>query len=226
MRDHAEHAENVGAYLLGALPALEAELFERHVMGCASCRDELERLRPAADALSRAVPQFPASPELKASIMAEVQAERAARPRRHRLPRMRPAMAWVCAAVILLVGVLAGYGVSALDGDDDPRIVAAQIDDARLPDAGATLLAAADDDGAAVLSVNGLPPAAGDQVYVVWVQRGSEVIFESSFNPRPDGSAKAGLESLEGVDRVMVTRERSPGVSAPSEEPVISVATG
>jgi hypothetical protein len=52
------------------------------------------------------------------------------------------------------------------------------------------------------------------------------VIFESSFNPRPDGSAKAGVESLEGVDRVMVTRERSPGVSAPSEEPVISVATG
>lgn len=230
MKDHEQYAENVGAYLLGALPELEAEVFERHAMGCASCREELERMRPAAEALPRAVPQVAPPPELREAIMREVRGHAfavPAAPRRRlpRLPRIRPAMAWVSAAVIIVAGVLAGVGASSLlGGDDESRVVAADVDRQRLPDASATLLVP-DEDGAAVLSVHGLRPAVGSQVYVVWVQRGSEVIFESSFNVRPDGSGKAAVESLEGVDRVMVTRERSPDVAAPSESPVISVAT-
>jgi len=48
---HEIHAESVGAYLLGALEDVEAANFERHLEECPVCRDEVECLRPAADAL-------------------------------------------------------------------------------------------------------------------------------------------------------------------------------
>src|SRR5918999_679796 len=63
-RDHASYREDIGAYLLGALTDLERQAFERHMAGCAECRDELERLRPGADALPRSVEQVEPPPGL------------------------------------------------------------------------------------------------------------------------------------------------------------------
>ncbi|MEX2195555.1 MAG: anti-sigma factor [Thermoleophilaceae bacterium] len=231
-----EHTENVGAYLLGALPELEVEVFERHVMGCASCRDEVERLRPAAEALPRAVPQLAPPAALREAIMQEVRGEAAAasaveparepRPRRPSL-RLRPAMAWVSAAFIILAGVLAGYGGSMLlDDDDGARTLSASVDQLRVPEAGGSLIVPGGDGEVAVLSVHGLRETIGEQVYVVWSQRGNERVFESSFNVRPDGSGRAAITDIEGVDLVMVTRERSAGVRAPGEEPILTVETG
>ena len=74
-RDHTEYREEIGAYLLGALTDLERQAFERHVAGCAECRDELERLRPAADALPRSVEQVEPPPGLKTSLMDVVESE-------------------------------------------------------------------------------------------------------------------------------------------------------
>ena len=226
MNDREHHNDDVGAYLLGALPDLDAEVFERHVMGCAACRDEVERLRPAADALPRAVPQLAPPPGLKASLMREVRGPQAERAATRRRPwRLRPAMAWVSAAVIVLAGALAGYGGSRLlEEDEGARTLAATVDRSRVPDASASLIVPEDGE-VAVLSVHGLRQTAGDQVYVVWAQRGTELIFESSFNVRPDGSGKAAIEGIEDLDRVMVTRERSSGVAAPGEDPILTVDT-
>lgn len=231
MSDHERHTENVGAYLLGALPELEAEAFERHVMGCASCRDELERLRPGAEALPRSVPQYNPPPELKRSVMAEVRQEavaRAPRTRRLRLParpRLRPAMAWVSAAVVL-AGAVVGFGASTLVGDDgDVRTVTAAVDHVRAPGGSGRLIIPEGGD-VAVLDVHGLRRTAGAEVYVVWVQRAGQPIFESSFDVRPDGSGKAAIDGIEGVERVMVTKERSPDVAAPTDQPVLSVPLG
>jgi anti-sigma factor RsiW len=231
MTNHEHHDDNAAAYLLGALSELEAEAFERHIMGCADCRDEVERLRPAADALPRAVSQVTPPPGLKASLMREVRGAEAQpatsrRPaRRLRSLRARPAMAWVSAAFIILAGVLAGYGgARLLDEDEAARTLAADVDRSRVPGAGASLIVPEDGE-VGVLSVHGLRPVPGDQVYVVWAQRGTEVIFESSFNVRPDGSGKAAIEGIAGLDRVMVTRERSPGAVAPGEDPILTVDT-
>ena len=92
-RDHQEYEENVGAYLLGALPELEAEVFERHLETCSGCRRELEQLRVASEALPRAVEPVLPPPELKEALMKTVWAEAAereeARPkRRWALPRL------------------------------------------------------------------------------------------------------------------------------------------
>jgi anti-sigma factor RsiW len=43
----AEH-DNGAPYLLGALDDSEREAFEVHLEECADCREEVERLRPAA----------------------------------------------------------------------------------------------------------------------------------------------------------------------------------
>src|SRR2546421_586661 len=86
---HERYSEDLGAYLLGALPDLEAEALERHAMHCDACRDELERLRPAADALPHSVEQHEPPPSLKRSLMAAVESDvraagRASRGRRER----------------------------------------------------------------------------------------------------------------------------------------------
>lgn len=228
MRSHEEHAEDIGAYLLGALPDAEAEAFERHAADCPLCRDELERLRPAAEALPRAVPQVAPPPALKAAIMADVRGEAAVPPRRTSwsalrlaLPRLRPFPAWAGATAVLVLGALSGYGAARLADGDEARILSARVDPRGAQGASASLLVP-EGDGAAVLSAQGLESGG---LYVAWVQRGDEVIYESSFNARPDGSAKAAVESLAGVDRVMVTRERSAAVSAPGGPPVITVST-
>jgi anti-sigma factor RsiW len=74
-RDHTQYREEIGAYLLDALTDLERQAFEQHVAGCAECRDELERLRPATDALPRSVEQVEPPPGLKTSLMEVVERE-------------------------------------------------------------------------------------------------------------------------------------------------------
>ena len=67
---HEIHEQSIGAYLLGALDDAEAPAFEHHLDECPVCRDEVERLRPAVDALPRSVTPLAPSPELKVSLMA------------------------------------------------------------------------------------------------------------------------------------------------------------
>lgn len=229
-RAHEEYEENIGAYLLGALTDLEAEVFERHLMGCESCRAEVERLRLAADVLPRSVTPMRAPPELKASLMEIVNEEAAAakgRKRRRvalpRMPRVRPALAWVSAAFLLAVGVAAGWALTRVADDDSGRTLAAIVDGSRIAQASGSLEVAEGDDGA-VLRMQGLPQPPPGRVYQVWLQRGDEVRPRALFTPRADGTGEAGIaDDLDDYDAVLVTRERRGGAAAPSEEPVVSV---
>lgn len=225
-RDHDEHVESLGAYVLGALPSLEAQVFERHMMGCDSCQDEFRRLSQAADALPRAVTPYQAPASLKASLMETVRAEAArtqpqrepARQRRSWLPRLRPAFALAGAVVVAAIAV---YGLS-LDGDE-ARTVSAQVDAQRLPQGSASLAIPEGDEGA-LLSVEGLPDPGPGRVYQVWVERGEKVVPVSIFSVDASGAGTAGVPgSLDDVKTVMVTRERRGGAEAPTEPPVLSV---
>jgi hypothetical protein len=231
-RDHTEYREEIGAYLLGALTDLERQAFERHVAGCAECRDELERLRPAADALPRSVEQVEPPPGLKTSLMEVVEREarerpgaRAARqraPRRIRLPSLagfRPALV----AAALALGVVAGFGVAQL-GDDDARTVAATVDEGRLPDASGSLRIQGDGEDGAILRVHGMPPPGDDRVYQAWVQRGGMVVPQPTFDVGADGGGAVAVpDDLSGAEAILVTREARGGAPAPSERPLIRV---
>ena len=135
-RDHTAYREEIGAYLLGALTDLELQAFEHHMESCAQCRDEVERLRPAAEALPRSVEQVEPPRSLRTSLMDVVAKEARERPaaraprrslRERLLPRglLRPALV----GAALAVGLLAGFGVAQLGGEegDEVRTFAATV---------------------------------------------------------------------------------------------------
>jgi anti-sigma factor RsiW len=222
MSTHADQVENVGAYALGALPELDAQVFERHLMSCDECQEELLRLNEAVEALPRSVAPHKPPPSLKASLMDVVnkEAEPTRRRRRFVVPQFRPAIAWAAAACVLALGI--GYGLSEL-GDDEAstRTLSARVDDQRLPGATGSLSVS---DSGSVLSVEGMPDAGRGRVYEVWVERDGEVEPASIFDVNDRGSGAAAVPgSLEDVDAVMVTREKRGGVEQPTEMPVIRV---
>lgn len=247
--DHDRYADSVAAHLLGALPELEEQAFARHVMGCAPCRDEVERLRAAVEALPRSVTPLRPPPDLRRSIMDAVAADLSgagdetapARPAlvarvRERFrsagvgPRLRPAAAWVSAAVLLAAGVVAGLATDELlGGEPDDRRVAATVDESRLVEGSGTLLVPEADDPA-VLSVNGvptLPDANTNGIYQVWLVRGDERIPAALLSVGADGSGAATIpQGVDDADAVWVTRERAGGSRAPTEPPVMSVSLG
>lgn len=231
-RDHSEYEENVGAYLLGALPELEAEVFERHLATCGICHEEVERLRVAADALPRSVEQLPAPEALKTSLMDVVNAEAAPPPKlrepllRRLLPgpALRPVAAGACALVLLALG--AGIGVLVSGGSGgSTRTVAASFDSTP-PMARATgnLVVPSGDSHMATLRLHGMPSLPRNQTYQVWVRRRGEMVPQAIFNVGDDGNALTAVgDDLTGADAVLVTREPAGGSRAPSGAPLVRV---
>jgi hypothetical protein len=234
MTDHDRYEQDIGAYLLGALPPLEAEVFERHLMGCEECQTEMQRLRPAAEALPRAVEAFEPPPSLKRSLMDVVEREAAAttepaRPAGRERPARRDRIGWLrglrpqlaigLASVFLLAGVALGIALTA--GGDGSETLTATVDRSRLP--AATSARVETDGDLATLRVSGLPLPPRGEVYEVWVERDGDVRPAGAlFEPGRDGSGSAAIPGgVDGVDRVMVTREATGGADEPTEMPVI-----
>jgi anti-sigma factor RsiW len=228
---HDTHGGDAAAYLLGAMPDLERQAFERHLATCSTCREELEQLRPAADALPRSVTPVRPPEGLKRAVMEAVEAEApaSAPPRRlrDRLPSLvsrGPAVAWVSACFLLLVGLAFGaVGASLLSGDDGRRITA-ETDSVRVPEATGSLTVSSDASEGAILRVHGMPSLSPRETYQVWVQRNGEVVPQSIFNVGPSGDGAAAVPAdLEEADAVLVTREPAGGARAPSGRPMVSV---
>ncbi|HEX8743882.1 MAG TPA: anti-sigma factor [Thermoleophilaceae bacterium] len=235
--DHERYEQDAGAYLLGALPPLEAEVFERHLIRCEDCQRELARLRPAAEALPRSVEPFDPPPSLKASLMEIVEAEARPAPRPERsaargaapswlgraLAGLRPRPALALAAIALLLGLVAGLGLAGGDEEAGTREVAASVDRTRLPGGGARLEVAEAGGAPATLRVTGMPMAPRGEVYEVWIERDGEVRPAGAlFAVGRDGRGSAAIPGgVDGVERVMVTRERAGGAARPTEMPVI-----
>ena len=229
----SEHAfkDDIGAYLLGALSELEHRGFERHLAGCAECREQVERLRGAADALPRSVEQLEPPPGLRAALLAEV----GATPEREREPgalrrlfavprRLSPSVAWAGAAALLVIGALGGVGLSQALSGDEVRTISATAQDRTLARAGGALSISGDGEKGAILRVTGLPQPTGGDVYQAWVQRGRAMTPEPTFEVGEDGrGAVAVPDDLSDADAVLVTREKRGGSPAPTSAPLLRV---
>jgi anti-sigma-K factor RskA len=226
--NHEELREGLGAYALEALSPQERDEVAAHLETCADCRAEFEVLRPAVDALARAVTPVSPPPSLRAQLLDAVRADsttEADRPTwrlRLSLPRLGR-LAPVAAAGLVVVGVALGYLAAGLS--EGTRRVAAQVDAARLPEAGGSMMMPVDGDP--VLTLHGMPADGGaSRVYQLWVRRDGEVVPDSVFEVRADGSAAAAVtEELDEGDLVLVTREPRGGSHTPSEQPVVTVDT-
>jgi anti-sigma factor RsiW len=228
MSDHVRHEDDAAVYLLGALTDGERADFERHLADCAACRETMDALSPAADALPRAVEPLDAPDSLRRSLMEVVGREarrrrapaRGLRLRGALLGGLRPRLAMAGAAAALVLGVAIGYG--AFGTGEESRTVAAKVDSARLP-GGSAELEIDGDRGA--LRVTGLPQPTGERVYMVWLERDGKVSPAGSyFNVGADGSGAAAIPGdLDDVEAIHVTREMEGGVPRPTEGPVISI---
>ena len=191
MSDHSRWADTAGAYVLGAMATAERDEFEAHLATCAVCQEEVDELRPAADALPMASPTMLPPPELKDRIMAEVEREAellgaagagADRPPRTERRRRR---AWLSgwrlapvAAALLIAGVVVGIGLGGPDTSTVP-----------FDRAGAELEI---DGDKATLVAEDLPAPPEGRVYEVWLMpEGSDTPEPTDvlFTPRSDGSA-------------------------------------
>ncbi|MGH2847813.1 MAG: anti-sigma factor domain-containing protein [Thermoleophilaceae bacterium] len=233
-RGHTSYQEEIGAYLLGALTDLERQAFERHMAGCHECRDEIERLRSAADALPRSVEQFEAPRRVKASLMDVVEREAKersgapARPRRRlrdrlpglALPGLRPALV----AAALVVGLVAGFGVAELTEEDGAHTIAADVDKRRLPLASGRLHFSGEGEDGAILRVQGMPSLDSEHVYQAWLRRDGTMVPQPTFEVgEAGGGAVAVPDDISGAEAILVTREPRGGARAPSERPVLTV---
>ncbi len=229
-RDHTHYRDDIGAYLLGALTDLESQAFEQHIVNCAECRAEIEDLRPAADALPRSVEQIEPPPELKAVLMEIVDRESAPeeaaarQPRRSLRERLRfPVMRPVLVMGTLLLGLVGGFAVAQLGGEDE-RTVVATVDQSRLPRASAELKVEDEGKDGAILRVRDMPTLDEDQVYQAWIQRDGGFVAQPTFVVAADGAGAVAVpDDLTGAEAVLVTRERRGGARAPTEQPVMSV---
>jgi hypothetical protein len=229
-QDHNHFRDEIGAYLLGALTDSERRAFEQHMNGCPGCRDEVEQLRAAADALPRSVEQLEPPPGLKTTLMEVVEREAResttapARSRRTLGERLRGLLGPVRPVVVagvLAVGLLVGFGVSQLTGGDEVRTLQAQ---SRLPGGSATLQVENGGRDGAILRVENMPSPGPGRVYQAWVQREGSVAPQPTFEVQPDGDGAVAVpDDLSGAQAVLVTRERSGGATTPSERPVLTV---
>jgi anti-sigma factor RsiW len=225
---HERWQDATAAYVLGALDEAERDAFEEHLAGCAACREEVEELLPAAEALPMSVDPIDPPPSLKARIMAEVEREASllaaagpeadrppAAPARAprfplRLPRLAPA---AVAATLLVLGVAIGIGIATFGGSPE-RTVAAQVSGAP----GATVEIEVNGEEGRLLA-RGLPAPPSGRVYQVWLKRAGHAAEPTAalFVPSRDGAAAASVPgSMKGVDQVMVTDEPDGGSPQPT----------
>jgi anti-sigma-K factor RskA len=229
MSEHARWNETAAAYVLGAMAVAEREEFEEHLSTCEICREEVEELQPAADALPMASPLMAPPPELKDRIMAEVEREAellgaagAGADRPERTERRRRG-SWLSgwrlapvAAAVLIAGVLVGVSLS---GGSDARTISANVE---MPGASAELHVQGDQ---GMLVAENLPAPPEGRVYEVWLMHeGADAPAPTSvlFMPRGDGSAEAAIPSVKGVSQVLVTDEPHGGVDEPSGNLLLS----
>jgi len=193
----ADAAERITALVDGELPPGEREALERHLAGCAACR-EARAAEEAVAARVRALGRPPLPDGFRESVLDRIRAEPAAAPRAP-AGRLLPMGPWLAAGAAAAAAALAMVYFGSPDRAGGPPVALRAAPAAEDGDAGARLVAAADARAPA-------DPAAG---------RGldSAAAEESGDRGPEDRSAPAG--AARGDDAPEPVPEPSPAPAAP-----------
>jgi anti-sigma-K factor RskA len=231
VNDHDRYDGLAGPYLLSALDEHERSLFEGHMAVCALCRDEVDELRVATEALPASVVQFDAPPELRDRIMSivnrEAQLLAAAGPEADRpataAPASRERRGWRrrlgLLAPVLAAAAAAAFAVVVFDGSDIRTVEAAQAPQ------GAAVRMHIDEEHSTLVAED-LPAPPEGRVYQVWLKRPGRdpEPTRALFSPSAEGTVSVDVPgSVEGLESVLVTDEPIGGSDAPTRDPIIAV---
>ena len=197
----------LGPYVLGELTDKEERELERHLHGCSSCRDDLDKVRRAHGILQAAVASPP--PELKDWVLARARSET----RRPPVGWRRP---WLLAAAALLVVVLLGFGV--LRTVTEPSASLALSATGAAPQAGGELRGEQVGNNLKVeLEAWGLPEPGGGGYYEMWYARkGGGRISCGTFSATPDGRVTVSMSApVSAVDYPEIEITQEPGDGDP-----------
>jgi anti-sigma-K factor RskA len=229
----AETHELIAGYALDALDPDDTARAKKLLETSEEAREELRALSDVAAAMATAASGPAPRPELRDRIIDSARAEQQSvvSLEAHRPSRLAPVLggaAAVAAVVALLLGL---WGASAVRDRDDARsaldrerAVAAVLAD---PDARTVSLETGDgrlvvdDDGGAVLVLDGTGPAPEGKTYEVWVSDGSEPVRAGLFDGANARDVVPVEQTVDSGSRVLVTVEPAGGVDAPTTDPIV-----
>jgi anti-sigma-K factor RskA len=229
----AETHELIAGYALDALDPDDTARAKQLLETSEEAREELRALSDVAAAMATAASGPAPRPELRDRIIDSARAEQQSvvSLEAHRRSRLAPVLggaAAVAAVVALLLGL---WGASAVRDRDDARsaldrerAVAAVLAD---PDARTVSLETGDgrlvvdDDGGAVLVLDGTGPAPEGKTYEVWVSDGSAPVRAGLFDGANARDVVPVEQTVDSGSRVLVTVELAGGVDAPTTDPIV-----
>jgi anti-sigma-K factor RskA len=206
------HADDIGAYVLGALEPDEMEAMRRHLAGCSRCAAEVQSLTGIPVLLDRAGADAeiaPLAPGLEDEVLDRFVRERAASRRaRRRWPRLAiPAIA--------VAALIAGILIAVLPSGTDTAYATADL--WSLPAGGGaagTAQAAEVAGGTRVkLRAHDLPVGRG-KAYELWcIRSDGHWVDGGTFRAQSDGTAAAELTAAvrPGEYHIVVITRRSRG---------------
>jgi anti-sigma-K factor RskA len=225
----------VDAYALGALEPDEVAEVERHLEGCAACRELADEARRTADSLLYAPPLVAPPPRLRAQVLARIAAERAAASAAESTPRLETHTSAAAAepeigsprgplrrlVQALRIGAPATAATDAMLREllaDPASVVRPLAATADAPDASARLVLSSHR-RAGVLVAGGLADPGADRVYQVWLLRSGQPLPNALFTVNRTGVGASIVrtdEPWQAFETIAVTPEPRGGSPAPT----------
>jgi Anti-sigma-K factor rskA/Putative zinc-finger len=238
----------VGAYVMDAVTGRDQADFERHLLSCEQCQDDVRGLREATAHLAAAAAVAP-RPELRAQTMRAAERTRQlpplvpGQPARHGggfrahswLPRLAAGTAIVLAAIAVVLGVHVSTmqarlgaleqrdsAITAILGSHDATTLTADV-----RTGGTATVVMSHRARALVFTASGLTRLPASKVYELWLM--------GPGGPTPAGMLPSGHHGMSGPvvvnrlapgDRLGLTIEPSTGTGRPTSALVVLVALG
>ncbi|RSM43633.1 hypothetical protein DMA12_18790 [Amycolatopsis balhimycina DSM 5908] len=220
-----------GAYALDAVSDADRAEFERHLVECAACRQEVAELRATGARLALAAAVDP-PPRLKPAVLAAVVRTRQLPPRvpvvlddpaRARTWQLRVSLFGAAAAAV--VAVVLGLGTaSGPPAPVDPVLSAPDASAIQGTGQGRATLVVSRSRNQAVLLASGLPALDAAHVYQVWFIGSGGARSAGLMQPESPDRMRPMLADLPpGADRIGITVEPAGGSPGPTTPAVARI---